>query len=93
MNATGILHTWPELNNLVVCQQLGATRQSDKRLDGMRLAMERVELGMAGPTGGEEGMSAFRFGDLYLNPVSVVCVDRLSPTFVFGRSYDALIHV
>ena len=55
--------------------------------------MERVEVCSAEPIGDEEGMSAFRFGDLYLDPVSVVCVDRWSPTFGFGRSYDTLVHI
>ena len=49
--------------------------------DGMRRTTERVELISATRGEGKEGRSALRSGDVRLETVSVVCIDRLFATF------------
>ena len=50
-------------------------------VDGMSRTMERVELGSATRGEGKEGRSARRSGDVRLEAVSAVSMDRSSPTF------------
>ena len=59
----------------------------------MKQTSEIVDVGSTEPTKDGEGMSALPAGDLRVDPLSVVCVDKLSQTLVFGRSNDTLIHV
>ena len=54
--------------------------------------MERIGLGSAEATEDEEVVSALRSADLRFDPVSILCIVRLSPRFGFARSHNTLIH-
>ena len=47
-------------------------------------SVQRVQLGSAEPTDDEEGRSALCFGDLRLDPVGAVGIDRLKSRFGFA---------